>query len=338
VTEVELTVDLSDGHIGSHASMLRLGGLRLDTVLEETSWESLSEAVTSTAPRQIMLFTRDGRTIEAGVSPGDGHARVALHDVTRHVEHADRFARMALQLHRQNRDLGHLYEASVALGDTLDVDALVATTARVFHDYLRAQAVVVEAAGRESEWRSAAVSGDPATRRLQTARGRVGHVAWWREAPLRTGEEEVVDLLTRRAAISLDHALLLAPPTADQDCDRFGLLTAAAGRRRLATLRRPQAVALIEPVGGDVEPDVAFARVAAVLAPGRRGDVKARWGGARILVVLEDADRDAVTAWLDRRADTDPSVRWRASVVDVERDLDRAIGRAAADLDRNSTT
>lgn len=330
--------------IGAHAHGLELDGQALADLLEDTSWSMLARAVEAVrdtgAPGgepSLVLFTRDGRTLEAEVFPRLDAVAIELHDVSRHVDEADRFARMALQLHRRNRDLQTLYDATTALGETLDVQALVSTTAEVLGAYLDPVTVIVTAAGHEAHWgRQTAEVGpelDVTARALATARGDIGTAAWWRPDGLAEDEARVVDVVLRKAAVSIDHALLLAPLPSDAEHDELGLLTAPAARRALAGFVRPFAVALIGSKRGTQD----LASLVDRVREGRAGDVKAQWGSGRVLVALAGAGVPELRAWLERvglgHASETGSGSWTVGLAPVDRDVDAAIGKAATALE-----
>lgn len=321
---------------------LRIGGRDLGDLLDHDSLLSLSATVQAMASgaavpgNHLMLFTRDGRTLDADVDVLDGHVTVHVHDITRHVDEADRFARLALQLHRRNRDLEVLHDAATRLGATLDVSALIETTARLVADYVGARGVQVTAAGHEHTVGDVSGS-DPspplAAVTLTTARGDLGTVAWWRATPLTAHERRVLDLLRHRAAVAIDHALLLAPPPGRSERDGHGLMTAAVARRRLAGFARPFALALVAH-DGDVEP------LAARVRDGRTVDVKAHWGPRRLLVALERSSADQLHGWLRRAGVVPPDgepARWPLGVAVVDDDIDKAIALADRALSADVT-
>lgn len=340
MTDAVLSLPLDAPHDpASHH--LQLGGHPLVDVLENGSWQLLTDAVehvgrddadTASLPSPLVLFTRDGRTLEADIRLRLNAVAIEVHDISRHVDDAERFAKMALQLHRRNRDLQFLYDTTTALGETLDPEALVATTANVLGDYLEPAAVMVEAAGEVARWGRPWEAKDgaaPTERDLETARGSIGSVTWWRGGELTQDESQVVDVIVRKAAVSIDHALLLMPPPAADDRDEFGLLTGPAGRRALAGFVRPFAVAVVSPP--DTEPET-FPALAAAVLPGRSSDVKARWGKERILVALAGAGTTELEAWLARAAPAAP-----AAVVLVEHDIDAAIHTCVHALGRSGS-
>lgn len=317
---------------------LQLDGQELAELLEHDSWMTLRSAVDGMAGRSgpardhVVLFTRDGRTLEADVVPRLDAVAIELHDVSRHVDEADGFARLALQLHRRNRDLLTLVDATGRLGATLDVAALVTATAEVIAEYL-ATGVVVTAAGHE------AAAGGPvrgaaevrvAATTLPTVRGDIGTIAWWRQAPLTEDERQVVDVVRHRAAVSIDHALLLAPPPGPAALDEHGLLSAPEARRRLAAFVRPHALAVVAH-GGDPGP------LAERLRRSRAGDVRAHWGPGRILVALAGMDVDGLHAWLDAAGVLRDAEKhgWTVAVVTVDDDVEAAV-RAADEVLRGN--
>lgn len=310
---------------------LRLDGEELVELLEHDSWMTLRSAVDAVSGRDrpardhVVLFTRDGRTLEVDVVPRLDAVAIEVHDVSRHVDEADRFARLAMQLHRRNRDLQTVVDATNRLGATLDVPALVTATAEVLAEYL-ATGVVVTAAGHE------AGAGGPvgaaggvrvAATTLPTVRGDIGTIAWWRQASLTEDERQVVDVVRHRAAVSIDHALLLAPPPGPAAMDEHGLLSAPEARRRLAALARPHGLAVISHAG-DPGP------LADLLRRSRAGDVRAHWGPGRLLVALAGMDADGLRAWLDGVGVFEAAPQWggTVAVVTVTDDVEAAV-RAA---------
>lgn len=334
--------------------VVRVGAVELDgrpltRVLEDMSCKTLAQVVEAvhedqhdTEETPLVLFTRDGRTLEADVFRRLDAVAIELHDVSRHVDEADRFARMALQLHRRNRDLQTLYEATSALGATLDVQALVRATAATLGAYLEPVAVTVTAAGHEGHWRHTpglAESSLPvAARPLTTARGELGIVAWWRAEELNAYESQVIDVVLHKAATAIDHALLLAPVPPDAERDDLGLLTPPAARRALAGLVRPYAVALV----GSPDETRDLGSLVAAMPGSRVGDVKARWGSGRMLVALAGADVADLGGWLSRTglAATSGSslAGWSAGIARVDQDVDAAIDAASAALRRAHQT
>lgn len=313
------------------SQVLHLDGEELAELLEHDSWMSLRSAVDAVsgsarpARDHLVLFTRDGRTLEADVVPRLDAVAIELHDVSRHVDEADQFARLAMQLHRRNRDLQTVVDATSRLGATLDVAALVTATAEVLAEYL-GTGVVVTAAGHESG------AGGPAREgagvrvtatTLPTVRGDVGTIAWWRQAPLTEDERQIVDVVRHRAAVSIDHALLLAPPPGAAALDAHGLLSASEARRRLAAFVRPHALAVVAH-GGD--PTLLAGR----LQRSRAGDVRAHWGPGRVLLALAGMDEDGLRAWLDRAGivGEDAPRDWSVAIATVEDDVEAAV-RAA---------
>lgn len=320
---------------------LEFGGQALGELLEDLSFEMLADGVSAMRerraradPEPLVLFTRDGRTLEAVLVARVDAVAIELHDVSRHVDGADRFLRMALDLGRRNRDLQTLYDVTTVLGETLDVSALVESTAESLGEYLAPAAVVVTAAGVEHRWSNGEGPFDPTTvqvtaRVLRTARGDVGTVAWWRLEELSADEERVVDVVLRKAAVSIDHALLLLPVPDAAERDDLELLSAPAARRALAGFVTPYAVALIRAPGSPED----LAAVAAAMRSGRAGDVRAWWGSDQLLVALRGADAPALRGWLGRVGLDVPSDRWSIGVATVDRDVDAAIKEASAELD-----
>lgn len=321
---------------------LEFDGQALGELLEDLSFEMLTDGVAAVMQRRdtsafppLVLFTRDGRTLEADVFVRVDAVTIEVHDVSRHVDEADRFLRMALDLRRRNRDLQTLYDVTTVLGETLDVGTLVQATADSLGAYIEPAATVVTAAGHEGRWSNGAGPFDPAAvqvaaRVLRTARGDLGTVAWWRHDGLSVEEERVVDVVLRKAAISIDHALLLTPLPDAAERDDLGLLSAPAARRALAGFVGPYAVALIRSPGrpGDL------AALARAMRDGRAGDVKAWWGPDQLLVALRGADVPALRAWLGRVGLGVASEGWAVGVATVEQDVDAAIEEASVDLDR----
>lgn len=326
-----------------HLDRLELHGHDLADVLEDCSRASLAEAVAEARRRRspthdgpLVLFTLDGRTLEADVAWRDTGVAIELHDVTRHVDETDRFARLALQLHRRNRDLQTLVDATFALGETLDVQALVQSTADALGDYLGEVTVVVTAAGHEGR-HDGPEAVDPAThvtaRALVTARGELGTVAWWRPVALDEGESRVVEVVLRKAAVAIDHALLLAPAPGLAEHDDLGLLRPPTARRALAGFVRPFALAMVGSADGAAD----VASLAGAVRSGRVGDVKAQWGPGRVLVALAGAGVPQLRSWLARTgvgAGEGPLGTWTVGIVEVADDVDAAIAGAGRALEK----
>ncbi len=326
-----------DGGLGD----LEFDGHALGELLEDLSFEMLADGVSAVRERRgsggatpLVLFTRDGRTLEADLFARLGAVSIEVHDVSRHVDETDRFLRMALDLHRRNRDLQTLYDVTTVLGETLDVGTLVQATADSLGAYLAPAEIVVAAAGHEGRWADGDGPSDPASRVTErvlcTARGDLGSVAWRRHDALTPEEERVVDVILRKAAVSIDHALLLTHVPDEAHRDDLGLLNAPAARRALAGFVGPYAVALIRSPG---RPDD-LAALATAMRDGRAGDVKAWWGPDQLLVALRGADVPALRTWLERVGLDVPSARWSVGLATVEQDVDAAIEEASADLDR----
>lgn len=320
---------------------LEFDGQALGELLEDLSFEMLTDGVSAIRTGReragsvpLVLFTRDGRTLEADLFARLDAVTIELHDVSRHVDEADRFLRMALDLQRRNRDLQTLYDVTTVLGETLDVGTLVQATADSLGAYLAPSAIVVTAAGHEHRWSNGDGPFDPAAvqvtaRVLRTVRGDLGTVAWWRRDGLSVDEERVVEVVLRKAAVSIDHALLLLPAPDAAEHDDLGLLSAAAARRALAGFVTPYAVALIR---APSNPDDLTA-VATAMRNGRAGDVSAWWGPDQLLVALRGADVPALRSWLGRVGLGVASDRWSIGMATVEQDVDAAIRKASAELD-----
>lgn len=285
----------------------------LSEVLDTHSWEQLLDAIERAPVTALELLTRDGRVLDATIEPTDNGSGVAvvLRDVSRYAEAAVRLGGMAVELGRRNRDLRALHEATTELGATLDPEELCTATCRMVISYLEADAAQLEVPGRVTSW-PADPPDRPADgeRELATARGNLGTLQWWGGRALKPSEERTVGMLVERAAIGLDHALLLDAALQRADRDPLtGLLNRSGATRVLAGFRRPHAVMLIDldhfkainDRHGHAEGDRVLREVASILGRGRTNDVKARWGGEEFLVALEGAGVGDAVRWLEQR-------------------------------------
>lgn len=288
-----------------------LGTGRFEDLLDTTSRTALARAIEATPIRGVELITLEGMILDATVTREDGRWAVALRDVTGYAQSAQRLGGMAVALARRNRDLRTLHEAAAALDTTLSLDDVARTTCSVVAAYLDADHVVVETVGTTVRSSDAVPASDPTGRLpLRTPRGEIGELRWWRDGDLLPNEQEVLPLLVSRAAIGLDHALLLSRAEERAARDPLtGLLNRDGAQRALAGLVTPFAVVLLDldhfkrinDTHGHAEGDRVLREVAAVLEPGRAGDVKARWGGEEFLAALDRMGLDRATAWAEER-------------------------------------
>jgi GGDEF domain-containing protein len=281
-----------------------LGG-PLHEILDTGSLDALQDAVAQAPTRNVELITYDGRVLDATVATEAEGAVVVLRDVSSYARAAEQLGSMAVSLARRNRDLRTLYEAAASLDATLDLAEIAHLTGELVGDYLDAQRVEVEVLGGTSVWpegpdRRDADADPRGVFTLRTARGPLGELRWWRRSELLSNEAETLPLLLSRAAIGLDHALLLS--SAEERAARdplTGLYNRAGAQLALGRLVRPYAVALLDldrfkevnDLHGHAEGDRVLREVASILADGRGTDVKARWGGEEFLVALEHARR-----------------------------------------------
>jgi diguanylate cyclase (GGDEF)-like protein len=300
----------------SDRDLALLGG-PLHEILDTGSLEALQDAVTQAPARNVELMTYDGRVLDATVASGPEGAVVVLRDVSTYARAAEQLGSMAVSLARRNRDLRTLYEAAASLDATSDLAEIAHLTGELVGGYLDAERVEVEVLGETSVWpggsdRRAADTAPRGMFSLRTARGGLGELRWWRQSALLSNEAETLPLLVSRAAIGLDHALLLS--SAEERAARdplTGLYNRAGAQLALGRLVRPYAVALLDldrfkavnDLHGHAEGDRVLREVASVLADGRERDVKARWGGEEFLVALEHASVDRLAAWVEERLD-----------------------------------
>ncbi|MGH3442162.1 MAG: GGDEF domain-containing protein [Nitriliruptorales bacterium] len=310
---MDTTVSLDDGgrELRRDDAAGLLGGLALDDVLDTASWDALLTAIRAAPQRSVELTTADGRVLDATVARCDDGALVVLRDVSQYASAAAPLAAMTLELGRVNRDLHALDDATATLAATLDVDALCEATCRVVVGYLSAAAAAIDVHGRMTAWPAAAPDGLQTEEiELTTARGALGTLRWWRASPVSSSERRLVELIASRAAISLDHALLLRAAEERAEHDALtGLLNRAGAQTVLAGFSRPFAIALVDldefkrvnDEHGHAEGDRVLRAVAGILGAGRTGDVKARWGGEEFLVALKGSDVDRTEFWVSRR-------------------------------------
>jgi diguanylate cyclase (GGDEF)-like protein len=294
-----------------------LGGT-LEDLLDTGSADALRAAIARAPVRNVELVTVDGRILDATVLPEAEGTTVALRDVTGYARAAEQLGSMAVSLARRNRDLRTLYEAAGSLDATLDLEEIAGLTCALVGGYLDAERVEVDVVDARRVWDAAGTDGteepplDPPRGivALRTARGSLGELRWWRSSDLLANEAETLPLLVSRAAIGLDHALLLSSAEDRAARDPLtGLLNRAGAQRALGRLVRPYAVALLDldrfkavnDDHGHAEGDRVLREVAAVLAEGRDADVKARWGGEEFLVALEHATTAELATWLEER-------------------------------------
>jgi diguanylate cyclase (GGDEF)-like protein len=300
-----------------------LGGTLRD-LLDTGSMASLRAAIARAPVRNVELTTVDGRVLDATVVPVDDGTEVVLRDVSGYASAAEQLGSMAVSLARRNRDLRTLYEAAASLDATLDLDEIATLTCAVVGRYLDADRVEVTVLDTRGSWvpdgddvadgRATPDPHDLGPARdavmLRTARGPLGELRWWRGSALLANEAETLPLLLSRAAIGLDHALLLS--NAEERAARdplTGLLNRAGAHRALGRLVPPYALALLDldrfkavnDDHGHAEGDRVLREVAAILAGGRGSDVKARWGGEEFLVALEHASPGELVSWVQTR-------------------------------------
>jgi diguanylate cyclase (GGDEF)-like protein len=285
-------------------------GARLLEELDTGSREALLDAVAAPGVPSLELITLDGRVLDAVVEEDGDAARVRLRDVSRYARATEQLGSMAVSLARRNRDLKTLHEAAAELDTTLELAEIGHLTARLVGEYLDAERVEVAVLGERFVWPDDAPEAlTPAAERhgLSTARGGLGSLRWWREGPLLPNEAETLPLLISRAAIGLDHALLLSSARQRAARDELtGLYNRAGARQALARLVAPFPVALLDldhfkavnDEHGHAEGDRVLREVAEILRPGRETDVKARWGGEEFLVALDHATPDDAERWL----------------------------------------
>jgi diguanylate cyclase (GGDEF)-like protein len=315
-------------------------------VLDAGSREALLAALPAPGDDNLELVTLDGRVLDAVLSPADDEVLVTVRDVTRYAMASEQLGSMAVSLARRNRDLKLLYEAAAALDTTQEVGGIAQTTARLVGEYLDAVAVEVQVLEETFAWPAgddAGASGRPEpdpelhleVHPLGTARGPLGALRWWRASPLVDNEAETLPLLISRAAIGLDHALLLS--SAEQRAARdelTGLLNRSGARQALAGLVAPFPVALLDldhfkainDQHGHPEGDRVLREVAELLASGRDSDVKARWGGEEFLVALPHATVHHAVLWLEDRLEA-----VRSAVVVGDRPVTFSAGVALVD-------
>ena len=208
-----------------------------------------------------------------------------------------------------NDPVAFLHEASRTLGASTDTHELADLTCQLVQRLLGADAVEVQLA--ESSFRCGDAATGPADGLLpmETALGRVGDLRWWRTAPVNGPERQLLEILADRAALGLEHALLLDATEAQAHRDALtGLLNRAGALHALMEISDPYAVALLdvddfrsinERFGTDAG-DRVLQRLAQVLMQGRFGDVVARWGGEEFLVALPKADLEGAASRLRR--------------------------------------
>jgi diguanylate cyclase (GGDEF)-like protein len=332
-----------------------LGG-RLEELLDTGSIAALQAAVERAPTCNVELVTVDGRILDATVAPTEDGTAVVLRDVTGYARAAEQLGSMAVSLARRNRDLRTLYEAAASLDATLDLEEIAGLTCALVGSYLGAERVEVDVVDASQVWVPEDREGPGPDRRspepprgtieLRTARGAIGELRWWRPGELLANEAETLPLLVSRAAIGLDHALLLSSAEDRAARDPLtGLFNRAGAQRALGRLVHPYAVALLDldrfkavnDHHGHAEGDRVLREVAAILTEGRDSDVKARWGGEEFLVALEHASGERLAAWLeDRLEQVRRSVRVAGSAVTFsagvalvdERGLDAALVEA----------
>jgi diguanylate cyclase (GGDEF)-like protein len=144
---------------------------------------------------------------------------------------------------------------------------------------------------------------------LETALGRVGDLRWWRSSPLQEDEVRLLGIIASRAAVGLEHAVLLDATEARAHRDAMtGLLNRAGALHALVEIDGPFAVALLDvdhfkkinEEFGTEAGDRVLQRLAMVLMQGRFGDVVARWGGEEFLVALPGAELEGAASRMRR--------------------------------------
>ena len=261
----------------------------------------------------------------------------------------DRLAETEAELARRDEDLRLLAEASRELAATVDTHELGDLTCRLVARFLGADAVELQTA--QSTYRH--VERDQRGDRpadgfvpLATAIGRVGDLRWWRSYPLTASEEDGLAVITSRAAIGIEHAILMDAAEAQALRDPLtGLLNRAGALHALTEIRGSFSIALLDVDNfkvvndrfGQAEGDRVLERLAQVLLQGRFGDVVARWGGEEFLVALPGAEPEGAASRLrrvlERIQDTVragvASVTFSCGVAPVGADgLDRALAEA----------
>ena len=309
-----LTFDLSGNERDrSHEAVELLGGSTAAEFFDPSSWRRLRQAVGHPPRRGLELIALDGRMFDATVADTDGGVTVTLRDVSRYAESAARVTALTAELGRRTRDLRVLHEASAELAATTDTHELGDLTCRWVARFLEAD--VVELAMAESTFRYAeGTRQGPADGMvpLETALGRVGELRWWRKAALEGTEARTLDVIASRAAVGLEHALLLDATEARAHRDAMtGLLNRAGALHALVEIDGPYAIAILDVDNfksineqfGTEAGDRVLQRLAQVLMQGRFGDVVARWGGEEFLVALPGADLDGAASRMRRVLD-----------------------------------
>jgi diguanylate cyclase (GGDEF)-like protein len=328
-----------------------LGEANAAAFFDPGSFRRLRQAVANPPRRGLELTAVDGRLFDATVvvSPeGDG-VTVTLRDVSRYAEANARVAALTAELGRRTRDLRVLQEASAELAASTDIHELGDLTCRWVARFLEAD--VVELAMAESTFRYAeGVRQGPADGMmpLETALGRVGELRWWRGSPLEDGETRSLAIIASRAAVGLEHGLLLDATEARAHRDAMtGLLNRAGALHALVEITGPYAVALLDvdhfkkinEEYGTEAGDRVLQRLAMVLMQGRFGDVVARWGGEEFLVALPGAELEGAASRMRRVLErVQESVRAGVQPVTFSCGIalvgDEGLDRGLADADR----
>ena len=263
----------------------------------------------------------------------------------------DRLAEAEAELARRNEDLRMLADASRELAATVDTHELGDLTCRLVCRFLGADAVELQTAEstyRHVERHTIDDRGPEGFLPLQTAIGRVGALRWWRSHPLVEPEEQGLAVIAARAAIGIEHAILMDSTEASALRDPLtGLLNRAGALHALGEIRGPFSIALLDVDNfkvvndrfGQAEGDRVLERLAQVLLQGRFGDVVARWGGEEFLVALPGAEPEGAAnrlrRVLERIQETVRSgvaqVTFSCGVASVGPD---GLDRALADADR----
>ena len=329
-----------------------LGAVSVGAFFDPGSFRRLRQAVANPPRRGLELGAVDGRLFDATVGPADdgtGSVAVTLRDVSRYAEANARVAALTAELGRRTRDLGVLQEASAELAGSTDTHELGDLTCRWVARLL--QADVVELAMAESTFRYAEEARQgPADGMmpLETALGRVGELRWWRGSALDEDENRSLAVIASRAAVGLEHALLLDATEARAHRDAMtGLLNRAGALHELLEITGPYAVALLDVDNfkkinqsfGTEAGDRVLQRLAMVLMQGRFGDIVARWGGEEFLVALPGADLEGAASRMRRVLDrVQESVRAGVQPVTFSCGIalvgDEGLDRGLADADR----
>ena len=292
----------------NEAARAVLGDRTLVAFLDPPSWARLRAALVAAPAQDLDLASLDGRLFDASVLPTGGGIEVRLHDVTRFARRSTRLAEAAAEVERSAGDVGFLHEATRALADSTDTHELSDLAVRLVARLLKAEAVELqlpESSYRCGESRGPADGFMP----LETALGRIGDLRWWRPAPVDDRERKLLDILSDRVSLGIEHALLLDATEARAHRDALtGLLNRSGALHALMEIQDPYAIALLDVDDfksinsqfGTEAGDRVLQRLAQVLQQGRFGDVVARWGGEEFLVALPKADLEGAASRMRR--------------------------------------